>query len=483
MQIITRALAVLGILALTGCSCGVPYGPYEPYDGGFPSELPDDARPITEDELAEYTGCAAHDGGFSEDRLVEVTAQLADRADGLVEVGVSDDGCVRFVRDLREGVLARAEFLAFTGEIVFAIDGEDVVYGARFVRIAHWERETDGTLRGRIDDDDAVYEAADALYEVETIERDGYYRVSRTNPASLEVEWQLTIDAASGERIQTTERIEDGALAVVDRTSLDVENELGGAPTANECIDGTVACDAATTAALDAALARSLARGTSCMAGLNDPDSAYETDTWLRLQALKNLWTAGREWGCMPAGCTFGHWCESCGAGSVDRIDIGYGEWSALPNPSVQLGILFHEFMHGVIGGHLDVIVNSPIESPATRRDRLMRRYVDRVDACEAYCFAETPTKCACATCLETDTCDTRCSGLASCVENDCTGSGGCVPIMSEAVGAACVITAADGEESATWSPTMDACRMSGCESAMGGTCRSYSRSCEPGCE
>lgn len=481
-NLLALPVTVTVLLAAPGCSCGFPYSIPDYPDAGTPHELPADAREVPEDGLDPYTACAVHDHAFPEDRLVEVTAELASRDDGLLEIPISDDECVRFVREIEGGTLARAEFIAFTGEIVFAIDPDgELLYGARFVTIARWERGSDGTLTGRIDLDGDLWDADDDFYEVETIERDGYYRVSRANAASREVDWRLTIEETGTQRIQTTEQLAGTSLAVIDRTSLDVENEMGG-PSSDECLANKTACDAATIASLETSLARAMARGTSCMAGLNLPAANYESDVWQRLQGLKNLWTQAHSWSCMPAGCTFGHWCEGCGPSGGNQIDIGYDEWSMLPQ-NMQLGVLFHEFMHGVIGGHLDVVVNSSIESPTSQRDRLMRRYVDRVDACEAYCFGGAPTRCSCATCLDVRTCDARCTGLASCRVDDCTsGSGGCVPIMSEAVGAACVTVGPGGEESATWSATLAGCRMSGCASS-GGECRSYSRSCETGCE
>src|SRR5262249_47753497 len=107
---------------------------------------------------------------------------------------------------------------------------------------------------------------------------------------------------------------------------------------------------------------------------------------------------------------------------------------------------------HGVLGGHSDAVVNSNLTD--SRRDTLMRRYADPVHACEAYCFAPTPTRCACATCLDRKVCEEPCADLADCAESDCTsGSGGCVTIMSEAVGASCTSTV-DDVESTWWTPT-----------------------------
>jgi hypothetical protein len=185
----------------------------------------------------------------------------------------------------------------------------------------------------------------------------------------------------------------------------------------------------------------------------------------------------------MASACTFAHFDDRASSGRP-TIDVGYESWSVRPR-NVQLGTLFHEFLHNVLGVHSDEIVKSDLEDIEGRRGVLMRRYADRVDACEAYCFADLPTRCACARCLDVKACDSQCSGLASCTEYASDpGGGGTVAIMSEAVGAACVLATPDPEGvRANWHSTVAACRMSGCESSRRGTCRSYSVSCNESCQ
>src|SRR6185295_17506875 len=108
------------------------------------------------------------------------------------------------------------------------------------------------------------------------------------------------------------------------------------------------------------------------------------------LQPPTNTWPATHTSTCMPPSCTIAH-----RAGN-NTIDVG----EALTTTYVarEDRTLFHELMHGVLGGHLDAVVNSEIDSPADRRHALMRKYADPVDSCESYCFDTTPTRCACAT-------------------------------------------------------------------------------------
>lgn len=475
-----RTLLLLSLASLAGC-----FPRYEVPDVALPDggdgTLPLDTIPITDDELTTYGACGASDVAMSEDLVVAATEALRTLADGETETSLSDDGCIRFRRTMSGGALVSAEFRLFTGEVAYALREDGLAYGAVYVTMARWERGADGTVTGHIDGDDDRRGRGDDFYEVETVERDGYYRITGHNPASREVEWQLTQDR-SGAPTQVTEALVDGSLSVIDTTTIGLENEEFCGAGGSECFEMATSCSPAQTAMLESSLARALARGTNCMAGGNttpDGSSSTETETWQRLQALKNLWTRGHDFACMPSHCGCAHWSDPSETGGNPRIEIGYDQWLTR-SPEMQLGTLFHEFMHGVVGSHLDVVINGTL--PEGRQGVLMRRYVDRVDACEAYCFAPNPTRCACATCLDRRTCDEPCAGLASCTEYAPAPDGsGTIAIMSEAVGAACVTTTAGGEESATWSTTMAECR-AGC-AASGGTCRSYNRSCETGCE
>ena len=74
-----------------------------------------------------------------------------------------------------------------------------------------------------------------------------------------------------------------------------------------------------------------------------------------------------------------------------------------------QLGLLFHEFTH------LTDAYHDPVAEFAPNREEL-----DRVYACQALCFREPSvvSQCACALCLATSRCDSRCqqsSGFLPC--------------------------------------------------------------------
>lgn len=477
---LAAAVVALTVASLApGCSCGpiIPIFPELP-DAGIPTEVPDGWVVIDEDSYETYAACAGGDM-LGEEQLVAATTTLAAREDGTVDVSISARDCIRYAREIAGGQTVHAEVSAWTGEIMYVLlDGELVVLGRRAV-LARWDRREDGALVGAIDADERPIDPEDDFFEVETISHGADYRSTRRDPASREPVSRLTIDTTGVQPTQTTERLHDGVLQVVDHTVITPEHERGGPSGGDDCVETASSCSADVTARLDQMMARAMARGATCLAGSSGDDlsPAFET--------LSHFWNDQHQWGCMEAGCNFAQWCGvTCPDPGANRIYVDVSALDRLPQAQ-QLGTLFHELTHGSIGVHTDVVVNSEIESGATRRDALMRRYVDRVDACEAYCFGDSPTRCACATCLDTRTCDPRCSELRTCVENDCTsGSGGCVPIMSEAIGAACVSARADGGEQATWFPTMAVCVMSGCGSGgRADECRSYSRSCNPGCE
>ncbi|NJK88199.1 MAG: hypothetical protein HC923_01595, partial [Myxococcales bacterium] len=313
-------------------------------------------------------------------------------------------------------------------------------------------------------------------------ERDGYYQYSVRSSSDGPVEERVTLEDTADGRRQTVERWYEGSLRVLESAILQDEQFTQG-PGISECLSQAVSCSASQQAMLESSFREAILRGTSCMSSLSEQGTLESQEIWSRFQALKNLWSRAGVFGCMPAACTFAHWGGGLTPGTGPyEIKIGYEGWTGRPR-NQQLGTLFHEFMHGVLGGHLDVVVNSEINSPADRRGRLTRRYVDRVDACEAYCFGTDPTSCSCAKCLGLKACEGSCASLARCSEFECTGSGGCVAIMSEAVGTACVKVEPDGkEQSATWYSNCVACEMSTCVSE-GGTCQSFSLSCQESCK
>jgi hypothetical protein len=82
------------------------------------------------------------------------------------------------------------------------------------------------------------------------------------------------------------------------------------------------------------------------------------------------------------------------------HIDVDYGCFTTQLSDYEQAKTLFHELMHVLVGGH-------------NLNNQTYSRYeeADRTTACENLCFGPDPTsKCSCATCLGTTTCDQRCS-------------------------------------------------------------------------
>lgn len=476
----------LSLLPLSSCLCldlleflaNPPVMPDLP-DAGL-NEVPPNSVVISEDDVDWVQSCMF--GSPDADALLDAAFEAFEAFDdGTLEVELSDDRCLRFSRTMAGGQLQAARFYRFTGETDVVYGGDDVQYVAFVRNQAVWERLESGVLRGQVHDDSvAPLRGAESPWEVEILEDVANRRRTTTRfDANGEVQWRITTQGSADGTTQTVERLVDGAL-VTETTIVGDENRAQGDP----CMAQGGTCDQATIDALDAAMKEALKRGTKCMRQLND---GSRDDTWMRYVMLQQRWTQGHRWRCLPANCTNAQWCDTCqDSGEPLTIEIGAVEWQAFHGRDAigATGVLFHELMHGVIGYHPDTIVNSDVYRELNRRDKLMRRYTDRVNSCQAYCFypeGVTPTKCSCAACLDTTVCDDRCSGLESCIEYE---NG--VAIMSEAIGTACIKYDPElnghGEETATWFSQKADCDASDCAST-GGRCESKSVSCDEGCE
>lgn len=446
-----------------------------------PGEIPTNAMVVTEDDFEWVGACGPGSGQDTDAQLAAASATFASHDDGTIELALSEDRCLRVSRTMAGGQLQSARYFRFTGDVGSTFVDLEPVFFAYTHDEAVWERGGDGALVAQLHDSTAIpfFDSETAVpFEIE-VREDAANRTRQTTRFATngDVEWRLTVTSAEGGSVQVVERLVDGVL-VSETTKVDDEQRSQGT-----C--GTVqatppACAPDVVAALDEALRRAMKRGADCMKKLDGRD-----DTWLRYILLMDRWSRGHTWGCFSATCAQARWCDTCqNNGEALHIDIGYEQWAemAASNPSGADGVLFHEMMHGLLGYHPDAVVNSNIYDEGDRTAQLMRRYTDRVNACEAYCFAPpgaSVTQCTCAACLETKVCDERCAGLAGCIERDTSGNA----IMSEAVGAACVVNDADsGEEVGTFHATMAACIASGCAGA-GGRCDSKSLSCDPDCE
>ena len=87
-----------------------------------------------------------------------------------------------------------------------------------------------------------------------------------------------------------------------------------------------------------------------------------------------------------------------------------------------RISTLFHELLH----------FNGPNEDDNNERNTAQRHELERTYACESLCFGfPPPTRCSCAVCLETKSCDAKCKSLGSCattedVQSDPDNCGSC---------------------------------------------------------
>lgn len=446
-----------------------------------PGEIPANAIVVTEDDFEWVGTCGPASGSESGTQLDAASATFASLDDGTIELDLSADRCLRVSRTMTGGQLQSARFYRFTGEVGSTLVDLEPVFFAFTHDEAVWERDGDGVLVARLHDSTEV-----PFFSVETsvpfeveVREDTANRTRQTTRFATngDVEWRLTVTSSEAGSVQVVERLVDGVL--VSETT-QVQDEHRSQATCGTVQATPPACAPDVVATLDEAMQRAMKRGADCMKKLDGRD-----DTWLRYLLLMERWSRSHTWGCFSSTCSQARWCDTCqNNGEALHIDIGYEQWATLAanNPSAAEGVLFHEMMHGLLGYHPDSIVNSNIYDEADRTAQLMRRYTDRVNACEAWCFAPpgaSITQCTCAACLEVKVCDERCAGLESCIERDASGNA----IMSEAVGAACIVNDADtGEEVGTFHATKAACIASDCAGA-GGRCESKSLSCDPDCE
>jgi hypothetical protein len=155
---------------------------------------------------------------------------------------------------------------------------------------------------------------------------------------------------------------------------------------------------------------------------------------------------------------------------ATDTLRLNVDMLGGCENAGFVNSTIVHEMLHFTRGPHeFDL---DGVQGPFGPR---AAAYSDPMRACEALCYGDSAvkTKCSCARCLGVKACDNRCAGLPSCRVGSPDGG---APTMSEAVGSHCAATN-------TWYSTMASCSgASGCPGGKSG-CKSYSVSCDPGCQ
>ncbi|UJR82520.1 hypothetical protein [Sandaracinus amylolyticus] len=451
MREVRRAwiVALFAVIA-AGCSCE-PSAPVEDEDASEP-----------EWDGAFFRCAGSQDDTPTEETLAAAIEQIDVWEDGEISVPLGPLGCVRYERVIEGGVLVESRVVR---EIDVEYDVELGGFVPVIVTLAEWTRGTDGVVRGRLQADDEV-ERDDTFFEIEeTIGAGRLERVFR-NPSSREIEERTVIERRDdGFEWQTRDELVDGALTTVSDTRITdehLEQDGGGG---GECEIGD--CDAATSERLSRLMRQVVQRGFDCLMS----QGADRGDVRARsLIAIGLMWNSARSFQCATGSCGFyGRWCLDC------QLDGETLQMTLLIDGRTDAQLsetIFHEIMHGAVGVHDEDMVQLVRQDGDTEYQML--RYTDPVYACTEFCFGSTAYRnsCSCAACFRVRTCHDLCAGAGGCVARDAITR---EVVMSEAVGAAC---RTEGEPT-TFHRTMAACQ----GACTGGTCRSYSRSCDPTCK
>jgi hypothetical protein len=376
--------------------------------------------------------------------------------EGLVDLPLTTSGCVRVEREVAGGAVRALRFYR-------------IGYPTLRSNLAEWTVDAAGVVTGRVDADDEPDAEADDFYEHQSELDPTAGRLVRTtyDVATREIVERTTVERQPDDTLRwRRERLVSGSLATIEDFPVELDHVAGGHGGGRaDCADA--GCDAATLARLNGIMRDALSRGFEC---LTQTGSARGTARARALAALALAWTGSHRFTCVPSDCWYnGLWdLRSQLAGRPLHVSVRTGRTDAEITET-----LFHELTHGVAGVH----------SRATLALLAMRdlgpNYYEQLDAvdpayaCARMCFGTvTPNQCNCAACLDVRVCDPACSSYASCVVRAPGMTTGPVH-LSEAVGAACHVG-----DVYTWWGSMAECTAA----CSGGSCTSYSRSCDATC-
>ena len=400
-------------------------------------------------------------------------------SEGTSEVPLTADGCVRLSRTVQGGVLTALSIRRWSGFIGFdpgIFDGgiPDVT-GIELSEIEYvyvdWKVAADGSLQVlfNLDGTDTPDARLVESYSGDRIARKEYTRFNR---ASDEVEQRRTLTTKDADTVHfKVERRKDGALTTVaefDAPSRQRQNmPCYSQPPAGP--SDTIACSEDFKKMVRDRVKSALDSSIACFSKYEDGWSIEQ----LRMYLFQQMHGDSLEVECFQSNEYVGE-MDVGRKGPKLRINA---EIFKCEQASFIDATLFHEVMHELRGPH-DANDNE-LDGRLMGFGPRANAYTDSIRGCEELCFGTIKTACSCAACFETDTCDSRCSSLGSCIARDPMGNA----TMSEAVGALCRDPAnvpADMKKS-TWHATMMDCQ-SNC--AFGAAqCKSYSLSCDDSCQ
>lgn len=429
-----------------------------------PVELPPSRFPQCLGEPEEVDSSRLAEGEFPTEPSPGVTAYE--------EVPVSPKGCIRAYQRIVDGKLVGQGLVMALGAVEFFTTPDGAVAFREHERFLSKEVLTDTSSRIEIDDDgDGFIEST----MVSSYDDQGLIEqvITFFNPSTGEVEERRTLRRVDPKTIRwIEEKRVDGRLQVtrdqVGPSRMEQAAPIGAGCLAEEEIPPG-ACTAKEEQRIREMLKKMLEKGAECLAqGKKGPRSGEKDRDLLahllrtRAQHLKLTCHEGKKALASIEGIDSQPWGEQ-------TVSMNSGHLRCGTDTQIQ-STLFHEMLHITRGDHdgNNEAIKDAIKSGKAPRSTWW--YTDSLRACEAFCFGELKNRCSCAACFQTLGCDESCNGQPSCHEQGADGG----YVMSDAVGAVC---SSGPEGKATWSATMASCR-SGC----GGTCKSYSVSCNPNC-
>lgn len=322
--------------------------------------------------------------------LAQAKAELAQGAD---HARVTPYGCVQYDRTTLDG--------ATTSENLRFGSGSKSVFEATYA-------EREATVSLRVDGQLSLQASAEADGDgnLSALTLEAYTQAG-------DIEWRDVYTRASDDAlgVQSERRTRDGSLNALDAFEAPLAQAAFG-PQPKEVT--TQGCSAEQAGELEALLADVVVEGFHCMEDKQRNDIA--------MFVLANYLTRKITFNCEAKGddpliaqiailARFTSWLfgEFSIAINTDRFFATDAQGARSLSENVRKNVLFHELLHLYFGAH----------QPSAEGDRLTE--YDPTYACAGTCFeldAKPPkatTKCACATCLNTDVCDPRCAGFADC--------------------------------------------------------------------
>lgn len=448
---------------------------FNPFTGGIDAggQRPRDDDDDDDELPATHVECLTENYEFELKSLF--TLALPPATEGLNEFALSPAGCLRLVRRVEAGQLRELSLRRWTGILGFdasvpLTDGIDF-FEAEQVYFA-WKRAADGALDLTIGGgpEDRFLAHLTETYAGDRIQKQ---ELTRTNLSSGLLVERRTLTSNDANTVHfKRERLRDGVLTTVadfDAPALQRQPATGCYMPAPAGPSDVVACSDEFKQKVRSRLKTAIERGVACFDKYEE-GASYEQ---FRLFLFYENYASDLEVECFQSDKYVGE-MDVGRRGPRLRVNVQMFDCESVDSAD---STLFHEVLHQLRGPH-DKHDNE-LSSDRGPFGPRANAYTDSIRGCEALCFGTIKTACSCAACFDTDTCDSRCANLGSCVTRDPMGQAQ----MSEAVGALCMDPAevpADKKKS-TWHTTLTDCE-SHCTFGAG-QCKSYSVSCDDDCQ